>query len=171
MASCACHPGASCIGRVSGFQKLSRGCRRLVALLLSFLPPGSLYPGLPQSSLPSLRHPMAFLWQQFGSTAGTAISLLSSYRGLSSPYVPLILSLSLPTPLNENPAFPYQRDCLNPWLNQNSKDLDQRWLVYWQWQLMTITPSCSHARLTIFGSRHASAGHWLTVSYQPERLV
>ena len=109
MASCACHPGASCIGRVSGFQKLSRGCRRLVALLLSFLPPGSLYPGLPQSSLPSLRHPMAFLWQQFGSTAGTAISLLSSYRGLSSPYVPLILSLSLPTPLNENPAFPYQR--------------------------------------------------------------
>ena len=39
--------GVSCVGRVSGFQKWSRGFRRLVALFPSLSPPGSLYPGLP----------------------------------------------------------------------------------------------------------------------------
>ncbi len=102
-----------CVGRVSGFQKLSRGFRRLVALLPS-LPPfvvswtASVEPAI------SLRHPTASLTTRafYGGESGPPRGQRSLYFFLSGLILSLSLSLSLstaPPPFNENPAFPYQR--------------------------------------------------------------
>ncbi len=93
--------GRQCVGRVSGFQRLSRGFCRLVALLPSLLPPGSLYPGLPQSSLPLFGTPRLSLLQELSTVA------IRVHRGDSDLSVlpigiyllPVFLSLSFSTPL------------------------------------------------------------------------
>ncbi len=115
VASCACRPGASYVGRVPGFQKLSRGFCRLIALLPSLPPPGSLYPGLPKSSLPSLRHPTAFLTTRafFGGDSDPPWGQRSLYFLPIRVYLlPMSLSLSTDTYVSHISGSP--RDCLNP---------------------------------------------------------
>ncbi len=125
-----CHPGSvflcgvrsSCVGRVSGFQKLSGGFRRLVALLPS-LPPGSLYPGLPQWSLPS-GTPQLSLLQELSTVvirvhcgdSDLSRSVSSVRRSSSLSSLSLSLCLYRP-PSARTPRFrisgPHQ-DCRNP---------------------------------------------------------
>ncbi len=126
---CVRRPGARwCIeGCMSGLQKLSSRFCRLVTLPPMLPPPGSLYPGLPQSSLPS-SVPYSFpyykiiLLLRFGSTVVAAISLCSR-RGLSygrfiCRYIYLLslsLSTDLPSTRTPRPRISGSpRDCLNP---------------------------------------------------------
>ena len=95
--------GCACVVTSGGCRAsvwLSRGFRRLVALLPS-LPPGPLYSGLPQSSLP-VGTPQLSLLQELSTAVirvhcGAAIS--QSSLSCSSVAISNILSLSLPAPL------------------------------------------------------------------------
>ncbi len=171
-----------CVGRASGFQRLSRGFRRLVALLPS-LPPvrcilDCLIRACPLAPY-SCPYYKSFLRRRFGSTAGTAIYLSLSLSvslvrlSFSLPSLSLFLSIST-DPFSENPAFPYQRapSGLPEPMTQSEQQGSSSALT----RLLAMTAidnhsSHSHARLTTVGSRHASAGHWLTVSLQPDRLI
>ncbi len=168
---------------MSGLQKLSRGFLWLIALRPTLSPPGSLYSGLPQLS-PSSSTPYSFpyykslLRQWFGSAVGAAIPLFSPVGGLptvSLSVSSLCPSLSLPTLLQQEPRVLVSVGPLwSAWTVTSMRTArlfigvdsfigNDSW-----WQSL---PSRSHARLTTFSSRHASAGHRVTVSYRPERHI
>ncbi len=91
-------------------------------------PPGSLYPGLPQWSLPSsvpysFPYYKSILPRQFRSTVGAVISLsfpVGVYPTVGSSVITSIFSLSLSLSTNP-PSTRTPRDCLNPWLQSEQQ--------------------------------------------------
>ena len=156
-------------GCLGGFFSLSPS-------LLS--PPGPLFLGLPQSSLP-VGTPQLSLLQE----PSTAVIRVHCGTGISqssrSSVVLSILSLCLSAPLSRNPTSPTQRAPSG--LPEPMTQLEQQGssLALTRLLVMTAKRQCSlrepstrsHAYSITHISGQVSAVHQLTVSFQPERLI